>query len=240
MTELIGFVSFSTFLSILAGILKIVCDVRNNGFLSAANLNLDPESIYVEPETLEAKLHYLPMVPGSVDEYTEGMKFRRDIATIIRKEPMFRSSAADEVCRKLDDPAVLTEDLLMFFSEIARDDPEAAFLPHTEELTDETRQFSQGIKLISADPSEPYCFFINKQDFILGKGSQVADGVIAHSTVSRKHCRISFDGEHYFIEDLDSTNGTKKNGIRLHSYRKERLDPGDRIWISGIELRVEK
>ena len=41
------------------------------------------------------------------------------------------------------------------------------------------------------------------------------DLVLADDTVSRNHCRIYVEGDQYMIEDLDSTNGTFVNRVRV-------------------------
>ena len=48
-------------------------------------------------------------------------------------------------------------------------------------------------------------------------------------SVSRLHARIIKEGEEVYIEDLNSTNGTYKNGLRLRPYEKRKLDEGDEI-----------
>jgi diguanylate cyclase (GGDEF)-like protein len=54
--------------------------------------------------------------------------------------------------------------------------------------------------------------------------------------ISRRHCRIAFDGEGaFFIEDLRSTNGTLLNGKPLVA--KERLEAGDRIFVGACVVK---
>jgi len=58
------------------------------------------------------------------------------------------------------------------------------------------------------------------------------DVVVARDTVSRFHAVIIKAGDHYLVRDLDSTNGTRVNGLRV---REAYLSPG-----SVIELGVER
>lgn len=59
------------------------------------------------------------------------------------------------------------------------------------------------------------------QTFIIGRNPNVSAGEIPvkindlTNKVSSNHCRITFDGTHYFIEDLISTNGTFVNGTKV-------------------------
>ncbi|MBE5874471.1 MAG: FHA domain-containing protein [Lachnospiraceae bacterium] len=48
-------------------------------------------------------------------------------------------------------------------------------------------------------------------------------------SVSRLHAKLIREGEDVYIEDLNSTNGTYKNGLRLKPYEKRKLEIGDEI-----------
>ncbi len=51
---------------------------------------------------------------------------------------------------------------------------------------------------------------------------------------SRRHCRITRDGDGYVLEDLKSANGTFRNDERID---RVRLDDGDEIRVGGSTLR---
>ena len=63
------------------------------------------------------------------------------------------------------------------------------------------------------------------------------DLVLDHAGVSRLHARIVREGDSFFLEDLNSTNGTFKNGLRLQPYEKRELEEGDEIGF-GQEILV--
>ena len=58
---------------------------------------------------------------------------------------------------------------------------------------------------------------VTKTPFIIGSAAS-CDGIIRHPNISRNHARITYREGTYFIEDLNSTNGTKVNGGLL-SYK---------------------
>jgi hypothetical protein len=62
--------------------------------------------------------------------------------------------------------------------------------------------------------------------------------VIDATTVSRRHARITVQAGSAIIEDLDSTNGTRVNGVRISS--PTRLAPGHEIALGKAVLRVTK
>jgi len=57
--------------------------------------------------------------------------------------------------------------------------------------------------------------------------------VIDDPRISRRHARITVDGDAVTVEDLESKNGTYRNGRRLAA--PERLADGDEIWI-GLKV----
>jgi len=60
------------------------------------------------------------------------------------------------------------------------------------------------------------------------------DLVLEDDTVSRNHCRIYLDGDYYMIKDLDSTNGTFVNRVRV---RDAFLKPNCAVALGKSELR---
>ena len=77
---------------------------------------------------------------------------------------------------------------------------------------------------------------IDKQTIILGKKKDEVDYVIEDTSVSRMHARITRDKEGIYLEDLNSTNGTFKNGLRLQPYEKRRLEKEDEIKLGKMVL----
>jgi pSer/pThr/pTyr-binding forkhead associated (FHA) protein len=55
---------------------------------------------------------------------------------------------------------------------------------------------------------------------------------IPSGTVSRHHCRFLFEDERLFVEDLNSSNGTFVNGVRVHG--RQLVQPGDEIEIGPV------
>src|SRR5215469_10496473 len=55
------------------------------------------------------------------------------------------------------------------------------------------------------------------------------DLIISGRTVSRRHARLWFDGGRWFLEDMQSANGTLVNNMRLHPNQAVPLNDGDII-----------
>ncbi len=56
--------------------------------------------------------------------------------------------------------------------------------------------------------------------------------------VSRKHAMIIFDGGHYFIKDMESTNYTLLNAARLFPAQLYPLNHDDQLTLGDLEIRV--
>lgn len=70
---------------------------------------------------------------------------------------------------------------------------------------------------------------LEKDVFVIGKQKDEVDLVLEDDTISRLHARICKEEDIIYLEDLNSTNGTFKNGLRLQPYEKRRLEEGDEV-----------
>ncbi len=70
---------------------------------------------------------------------------------------------------------------------------------------------------------------IEKLPFVVGKKKDEVDYVLADRSASRLHARILEENGCIYLEDLNSTNGTFKNGLRMHPYEKRRLEKDDEL-----------
>jgi len=64
-----------------------------------------------------------------------------------------------------------------------------------------------------------------------------ADLIVQDEKASRLHSGIRFENDGYYLRDLKSKNGTYLNEERIESVR---IQPGDRIRIGSVIIRVEQ
>lgn len=76
---------------------------------------------------------------------------------------------------------------------------------------------------------------VEGEEFLLGKNREQAAGVIDAEGVSRLHARITRQGENFYLEDLNSTNGTFLNGEPVQYRQKRKLSQNDRIRFGAEE-----
>ncbi len=79
-------------------------------------------------------------------------------------------------------------------------------------------------------------FAITKSLTIIGRVREVADIVIADDKASRHHAAITFENGRFFLEDLDSTNGTYVNGARI---KRMELQPNVEIRIGRCKMHLQ-
>lgn len=89
--------------------------------------------------------------------------------------------------------------------------------------------------LVVLAPPMNGCHFVlsPQRQAIIGRDG-FCDIVLQKKSVSRKHARVFFDGEHYQVEDLGSSHGTLLNGVLLKSATV--LKDGDQINIDDAPL----
>ena len=75
---------------------------------------------------------------------------------------------------------------------------------------------------------------IESENFLIGKQKDEVNMVLEDETVSRIHARIITEQDLIYLEDLNSTNGTFKNGLRLQPYEKRRIEKNDEIRIGKL------
>lgn len=68
---------------------------------------------------------------------------------------------------------------------------------------------------------------LEKFPFVVGKRKEDADYVLSDYSASRVHARFAEEEDGIYLEDLNSTNGTFKNGLRMQPYEKRKLEPED-------------
>lgn len=60
--------------------------------------------------------------------------------------------------------------------------------------------------------------------------------VLKDERSSREHCRIRWYRGDWYVFDLESSNGTLVNGVRIAEYA--RLEPGDVLTVGRTDLRL--
>jgi pSer/pThr/pTyr-binding forkhead associated (FHA) protein len=75
---------------------------------------------------------------------------------------------------------------------------------------------------------------IDKEQFIIGRGSKSSDLPIRDGNISRKHAAVIRRNGAYYIKDLGSTNGIDFKGMRVDN---RRIEEGDIFFLCEYPLK---
>lgn len=96
-----------------------------------------------------------------------------------------------------------------------------------------------GVYCLKSDNINDDNILLTEFPFFIGKSGENTNHRIDDSTVSRFHVRMDKEDDELWLTDLNSTNGTFLNGIRMIPYDRVKVGSGDSIVISRkrYELR---
>ncbi|MCM1325801.1 MAG: FHA domain-containing protein [Bacteroidales bacterium] len=77
---------------------------------------------------------------------------------------------------------------------------------------------------------------LGEESLTIGKQKDEVDLVLDDFSISRIHARITKEEDGYYLEDMNSTNGTFKNGLYLQPYEKRKLQEDDEIRLGAVVL----
>ena len=98
----------------------------------------------------------------------------------------------------------------------------------------------KGILLRSINTPDQETFQIDREGFVIGKGTEGTDGIISGvRTVSRHHLQADWKEGQAWITDLSSTNGTFINGSRIPPMTPREIFVGDEIALADYIFWVE-
>lgn len=258
-------------LGVLGELMNTLEQIYDIGFLQYENISLHPEDIFLDSNSYQVFLIYIPVRTGrkAMGRAEFEQAFRACLLDLLGRIPAAeRLRALREALASGQAMAEIRERLQSgeFFSapapapEPAPPAPEPERRPgvgerlrglfrrerkergRPETPTPAPPAAGQRWLLVGVDTPEPVELHLTGEQFVVGRSSQSAQGVVGFNrTIGREHCRFSLRGEHCYLEDLDSANGTFLNDIRLTPGKHYEAVPGDRIRLSNssFELRRE-
>ncbi len=123
-------------------------------------------------------------------------------------------------------------------------DPTVAYVPVHERphpaLTPEEARSVAGIEgyalVVEKGPRAGMTFLLHPGSTSVGRHPD-SDIFLDDVTVSRHHCRFTWEDDELVVEDSGSTNGTYVNGSRID---RTTLQPGDEVLIGRFHLIVAR
>ena len=234
-----------TFLTIIANLLNCIIEIKNNGFLDCENLDLSFDKVFVNQNTLEISLIYLPVNNADKDLASFENEFRTEIIKLITSVPAFTGEKMARVCGYLSNGTLsLNQVYKSICSEIKG--RVTSFEPDFDREKDTGNSnkhviFKQpSLHFYSLNAPVDINFNIDVPEFIIGKNPAQVNGVISfNKAISRVHCKISYQNNSYFITDLGSANGTYVNKSRLVAQHPQKIKSGDTIRLANSDFKIE-
>ncbi len=90
--------------------------------------------------------------------------------------------------------------------------------------------------VVRSSPESGQPFDLNRDETAIGRHPDCRIVLTNAPTVSRFHARILRDGEDYYLQDLDSRNGTYLNDERITPQEKFPLKNGDTFSVGDVEF----
>ena len=75
-----------------------------------------------------------------------------------------------------------------------------------------------------------------KPELLVGR-RESCDVVLRYPNVSSNHCRLSLEAGYWYVEDLNSSNGTRVNSSRVTG--RQRIDPNDFISFAKYKYQLQ-
>ena len=143
-------------------------------------------------------------------------------------------------CGRKNDPKEMMCDCLADISDISPIDTDAQ-VPEVQKTREESKisqapedasaTVTERRKIIKFAASDGSGSFSVSDNAIIGREADGREYLSSHMTVSRRHARLSYNGE-WNIKDLNSSNGTYVNERRLKDSEKAQIQSGDRVSLS--------
>lgn len=89
-------------------------------------------------------------------------------------------------------------------------------------------------KLYALDRKNKKHIELTKFPFTIGKMGGLVDCAIEDDSISRLHARIEKQENKILLTDMNSTNGTYKNGLRMEPSETVEIEPGDEIRFGKV------
>ncbi len=203
-------------LTAVESLLNLLYEFRNDRFIHIESINIAMDKIFID-EKSKAHMIYVPINTEYTDQSL--LEFEKKAKETIMK--------LIELCNGQSDPTLC--------GVYTRCTIKASSISDVKESI-KARFPSIRLVNVAGHRSD---IEVKKEDFIIGKNSEMADGVIDYSNaVSRKHCKITYiHGDNYVI-DLESLNHTYINGVQLEPNVMNKLNIGDILKIADVEYIV--
>lgn len=98
----------------------------------------------------------------------------------------------------------------------------------------------RSITLVGLNTPGECRIYVSKESFVIGRNTEKVDYAVTFSkAIGREHCRLTLENEGWYVEDLNSSNGTFLNGARLTAGKPAAIKAGDKLRLADIYFEVK-
>lgn len=234
LSSLLPRIDAENFMVVVSNLLADVIEVKNNGFLYCANIDISFDKIFVDPSTYKVKLVYLPLKSRLFDDISAfENELRTSFIKIISGISTLSSAKTIQLAAYLQDGTLSMDSL---YSKVkGGKTPEISGVKNKKQET----VIGSSMRIIALNAPMRVEIKITKDEFILGKKQELVDGVISfNKMISRSHCKVVRRGNQFSIVDLQSQNGTFVNKVRLQPNRPCNIKNGDIVRMANSDFQV--
>lgn len=237
MQSLLDDINADTLVNVVINLFASVIEVRNNGFLACQCIDLSWDKIFVEQNTLEVKLVYLPLRVKVFEGYTEfENELRAGIVRLANKVISTSSARLDQLLMNLGNDSLTLEDI---YNNAKGDEAEPVIEQDNPASNPPADDSIEAIRLVAMNASSNFELVIDKPDVVIGKKQELADSSLPFNERShRNYCRVSNLNGVYYISDEGSISGTFVNGTKLYPGQKVQIKHGDIIRMMNNDFQV--
>lgn len=214
--EMLPYMTPDMFERVSANLINKLSLFRNNMYLRCENAFLSTDKIFVNKNTMDVYLIYLPLESNDPTDYMPMFesKLREKLASLVDKYPnLKRPSAPVQPAAPVQHAAPIQSNVSVPTSRAGG----TSFVFRSNCVSPDLR--------------------ITSDEFVIGKSQSRVDGVISGSNlVSRVHCKAILKDGACYIMDLNSLNGTCLNGRRINPGEMYKLVEGTRISIADMDF----
>lgn len=254
-SNIINGVPADTLMNILLNLIGAVIEVRNNGFLSFQNIDMEWHRVYVDMNTLKVKLAYVPVNYTLYNNYPE---FENDLRSEMIKlvnSVSARGTSSEKFEKFVWGLSNGKMTLVDIYNQLKNGGAQPSYIqpvdPPDSDPGPELDPNLWGIPLPPLEPPksflslvlingmQPVTITLSRECTVIGKKREMVDECITfNNMISRKHCSIVRQGDKYFITDEASSNGTFVNGSRLVPKQYYQINRGDVIRMADSDFQL--
>ena len=192
------------------------------------------EHIYVDLTTYKVSLVYLPLnISSYEDEDAFENELRTQLIKLISGVMELSSPKTIQFSVDLSNGTLKLEDL----QNRNKGGEILKVKPILENI--QQKEIEKHLRLVAMNAPSRVEIAVTKDEFLIGRNAASVDGVISfNKMIGRVHCKITRNGDQFTITDLQSSNGTYVNKLRLMPQQPQYISHGDIVRLANSDFQV--